>query len=143
MGIILAPIALVLFILVFIVETFFSLFFETKNRKWFQLISKRMYEKAKLIDIFGNYLFPEFWTFCFSKKDKGYKFGRLGETISSVLGKKRLDNSLSIGGFIIYYVLYGFDFTSWKYGGHCIRYIMSEEQIKLTKFSHGGGCGCN
>lgn len=113
MGIILAPISLLLFIVVFIIETVFSLFFETKNRKWFQLISKRMYEKAKLIDIFGNYLFPEFWNFVFSKKKK--------------------DKSLTYFGLFIYYSLYLIDFPSWKYKGHCIRYIMTEEQIKNFK----------
>ena len=133
MGIILAPIALILFVLVFLVETVFSLFFETKNRKWFQLISKRMYEKAKLIDIFGNYLFPEFWTWMFSKKGVGYKFGILGETISSVLGKKKLDGSLSIIGYLMYYILFAIDIQSWKHKGHCIRYIMSENEINKFK----------
>jgi hypothetical protein len=133
MGIILAPIALILFILVFIIETFFSLFFETKKRKWFTLISSRLYRKAKLIDIFGNYLFPEFWNFIFSKKGDNYSYGRLGETLSSATGKKKLENSLTKTGLILYYILYIIDFPSWKYGGHCIRYIMSEEQIKNFK----------
>ena len=68
MGIILAPIALILFVLVFILETIFSFFFRTKKRKWYKVVSEKMYRKAKLIDIFGNYLFPEFWNFVFSKK---------------------------------------------------------------------------
>ena len=129
MGIILAPISLFLFCLVFIIESIFSMFYQTKGRKWFRLFSLKMYIKAKLIDIFGNYLFPEFWEFIFSKNGDFYRFGRLGETISSVLGKKKLENSLSIGGLIIYYILYGIDIPSWKYKGHCIRYIMNEEQI--------------
>ena len=133
MGIILAPISLILFILVFIVETFFSLFFETKKRKWFTLVSARLYKKAKLVDIFGNYLFPEFWNFIFSKKGNNYKFGRLGETISSVFSKKKKDKSLTYFGLFIYYSLYLIDLPSWKYGGHCIRYIMTEEQIKNFK----------
>lgn len=95
-----------------------------------------MFEKAKLVDIFGNYIFPEFWQFIFSKKNKGYRFGKLGETISSVLGKKYLDNSLSIIGLIIYYVLYIIDIGSWKYNGHCIRWIMTEEQIKNFKYEY-------
>lgn len=133
MGIILAPIALMLFVLVFIVETFFSLFFETKKRKWFTLISARLYRKAKLIDIFGNFLFPEFWNFIFSKKGDNYKYGVLGETLSSATGKKKIENSLTKTGLILYYILYIIDFPSWKYGGHCIRHIMSEEQIKNFK----------
>ena len=133
MGIILAIIALVLFVIVFVVEAFFSMFYRTKKRKWFQLISERMHKKALLIDIFGNYLFPEFWNWMFSKKGNNYKFGKLGETISSCLGKKRLEKSLSIGGFIIYYILFVFDVSVWKEKGHCIYYIMTEEQIKNFK----------
>jgi hypothetical protein len=133
MGIILAPLSLILFFIVFIIESIFSMFFETRKRKWFTLISARLYRKAKLVDIFGNYLFPEFWAWLFSKKDKGYNFGRLGETISSATGKKKEDNSLNKIGLTLYYILYIIDFPSWKYGGHCKRYIMSEEQIKNFK----------
>ena len=130
MTIILAIISLILFIVVFVLDLVFSLFFEVKNRKWYELVSDRMYQKAKLIDIFGNYLFPNFWMFVFSKKKKGYRFGKLGETISSCLGKKSLDNSLSSFGWVLYYILYVIDMPSWKYKGHCRRYIMTEDEIK-------------
>lgn len=133
MGIILAFISLILFVIIFFCYFLFSLFFEISKRKWFNLISKRLYNKAKLIDIFGNYLFPELWTWLFSIKNKGYKFGILGETLSSVLGKKKIDNSLNIFGLLIYYILYVIDFDSWKYGGHCIRWRMSEKEIKKFK----------
>lgn len=133
MGILLAPLALILFIIVFIIETIFSLFFQTKNRKWFKIVSVRLHRKAKLIDIFGNYLFPEFWNFIFSKNGVNYKYGRWAETISSVTGKKRLEKSLSFTGLVLYYILYLIDFTSWKHGGHCIRWIQSEEEIKNFK----------
>ena len=131
MGIILAPISLILFFIVFIVESIFSMFFETRKRKWFKVFSSRMYKKAKLVDIFGNYLFPEFWNWLFSKG--GYNYGRLGETISSCTGKKYLENTLSIWGLILYYVLYIIDVPSWKFGGHCIRWIQTEEEIKKFK----------
>ena len=133
MGIILALIALILFVIVFIIETIFSFFFRTKKRKWYKIVSAKMYRKAKLIDIFGNYLFPEFWNFVFSKKGSNYKYGRLGETISSATGKKKLENSLTKTGLILYYILYVIDFPSWKYGGHCKRWIQTEEQIKNFK----------
>ena len=133
MGIILAPISLILFFIIFIIDSIFSFFFETRDRKWFKIVSERMYRKAKLVDIFGNYLFPEFWTWLFSKKDKGYNFGVLGETISSATGRKKEDKSLNYIGLTLYYILYAIDFPSWKYGGHCKRYIMSEEQIKNFK----------
>ena len=133
MGIILALIALILFVIVFIIETIFSFFFRTKKRKWYKIVSAKMYRKAKLIDIFGNYLFPEFWNFVFSKKGKNYSYGRLGETLSSCTGKKKLENSLTKTGLILYYILYVIDFPSWKYGGHCKRWIQTEEQIKNFK----------
>lgn len=133
MGILLAFISLILFVIIFFCYFLFSLFFETSKRKWFNLISNRLYNKAKLIDIFANYLFPELWTFLFSIKNKDYKFGILGETLSSVLGKKKIDNSLNIFGLLIYYILYVIDFDSWKYGGHCVRWQMSEKEIKKFK----------
>lgn len=134
MGILLAPISLILFCIIFFIETIFSFFFKTKNRKWFSLVSDRMYKKAKLIDIFGNYLFPEFWEWFFSnKKEPLHRFGRLGETISSVLGKKYLDKNLNFFGFLIYYILYIIDIPSWKYNGHCIRWIMSDDEIDNFK----------
>lgn len=92
-----------------------------------------MYKKAKYIDIFGNFLFPEFWNFTLSDDGDNYKFGKLGETISSVLGKKKLEESLSFIGLCLYYILYIIDVKSWKYGGHCIRYIMNEQQINNFK----------
>lgn len=133
MGIILAPISLILFILVFIVETVFSFFFRTKKRKWYRIVSAKMYRKAKLIDIFGNYIFPEFWQFLFSKRGENYSYGKLGETISSVFSKKRKDKSLTYFGLFIYYFLYLIDIPSWKYGGHCHRFEMDENEIKNFK----------
>lgn len=62
-----------------------------------------------------------------------FKYGVLGETLSSATGKKKIEKSLTKTGLILYYILYIIDFPSWKYGGHCIRYIMSEEQIKNFK----------
>lgn len=130
MTIILAIISLLLFVVVFTLDLVFSLFFEVRNRKWYELVSERMYRKAKLVDIFGNYMFPDFWSFLFSKRNKGYRFGRLGETISSCIGKKSSDGSLSIVGWVLYYILYAVDIPSWKYKGHCRRYIMTDLEIE-------------
>lgn len=130
MGIILAPIALFLLILVYILNIIFSMFFNIKHKKWFKLYSSRMYRKAKLIDIFANYIFPDLWNWMYSIKGNNYKFGILGETLSSVLGKKKEEKSLSFIGIIFYYILYIIDFDSWKYGGHCKRWIMTEQEIK-------------
>jgi len=133
MVIILAPIALFLLILVYILHFIFSMFFDIKHKKWFKLYSSRMYKKAKLIDIFSNYIFPDLWNWMYSIKGNNYKFGKLGETLSSVLGKKKLEKSLSLTGLLFYSILYIIDFDSWKLCGHCIRWIMTEEQINNIK----------
>lgn len=127
MGIILAILALFLLIVIFILETIFSIFYRTKKRHWYQLVSDRMYRKAKLIDVFANYLFPDFWNWLFGKD--GYKFGRIGETLSSVLGKKKIENTLNWFGLFFYYFLYAVDYKSWKLKGHCIRWRMTEIEI--------------
>jgi hypothetical protein len=129
MGVILALLSLLIFFFVFIFDLLFLSVFKVKRRRWLSLYSKRAFRKAILIDVFGNYLFPEFWTFCFSKKNMGYTFGILGETISSVLGKKKLDDSLSIIGLSLYYILFLIDFKVWTKGGHCIYYIMTDDEI--------------
>lgn len=92
-----------------------------------------MYFKSKDIDIFGNYLFENFWNWLLSKKGENYKYGILGETISSVTGKKAIEKTLTIVGWILYYILYVVDIPSWKYGGHCYRWRMTVEQINEFK----------
>lgn len=123
----LSIIAMVLFLVLFVVNFFFSLVYDVKDRKWFRLTTKRNKRKAVLIDVFGNYIFSDFWNFAFSKS--GYKFGVFGETLSSCFGKKRLEKSLTIFGLIISYIIDFIDFGKWYKGGHCIASIMTEEQI--------------
>lgn len=118
---------MVLFLVLFVVNFFFSLVYDVKDRKWFKLTTKRNKRKAVLIDVFGNYIFSDFWNFAFSKS--GYKFGVFGETLSSCFGKKRLEKSLTIFGLIISYIIDFIDFGNWYKGGHCIASIMTEEQI--------------
>lgn len=123
----LSILAMVLFLVLFVVNFFFSLVYDVKDRKWFKLTTKRNKRKAVLIDVFGNYIFSDFWNFAFSKS--GYKFGVFGETLSSCFGKKRLEKSLTIFGLIISYIIDFIDFGNWYKGGHCIASIMTEEQI--------------
>lgn len=51
----------------------------------------------------------------------GYEFGRVGETISSVLGKNMLMGTLSIVGQILAYTL------DWLDDNHCINSIIDFE----------------
>ena len=89
MGFILSIIALSLFVLVYLLDELTVLVINVKGKKWFKTTAKRKFTKAFKVDVFANYLFPDFWNFAFSKG--GYKFGVFGETLSSCFGKKRLE----------------------------------------------------
>lgn len=127
MGFILSTIALGFFILVYIIEGIVSLFIDVKHTKWFKTTSKRKFNKAFKVDVFGNWLFKDFWNITLSKG--GYEFGVFGETLSSVFGKKRREGSLNILGYGISIIIDIIDFTKWKKGGHCKASIMTEEKI--------------
>jgi hypothetical protein len=129
MGYILAYIAIGLFTLVYIIDGFIILLCNVKGRKWYKITSQRSRTKAFKTDVIANWLFPDTWTFLFSWKG-GYKFGKFGESLSSCLGKKKIDKTLSWIGLFFYCVLYCCDWTAWGKGGHCFVSIMSEEEIK-------------
>lgn len=103
------------------------LFTGIKGRKWYQLIDGKAFQKALNIDVFGNYQFEEFWNLTMS--NGGYKFGVFGETLSSVLGKKQIERSLSWLGWFILIVVNTIDFSKWFKRGHCIASIQTEIQI--------------
>lgn len=128
MGFILSYIAIILFTIVYLLDSVIIMIFNVANIKWFKGVSKLKYTKAFAIDVFANYLFPTTWTFLFSWKG-GYKFGRFGETLSSVLGRKKIEKSLSWFGLVVYYILYAIDVPRWKLGGHCYWAIMHDYQI--------------
>lgn len=128
MGFILSYIALLLFVVIYVFDGVIELFIDVRGRKWYKTVSKRKYTKAFAIDVFGNYLFKATWTFLFSW-NQGYSFGKWGETISSCLGRKKLEHTLSWIGLFFYYLLFIVDYTKWDNGGHCVASIMSEEEI--------------
>jgi hypothetical protein len=103
------------------------LFTNVKGRKWYQLIDQRAFTLAYNIDVFGNYQYARFWELIFSKG--GYSFGRFGETISSALGKKQLEKSLSMGGWVIVVILFIIDVPKWFQRGHCIASIQTDAEI--------------
>lgn len=127
MGFILATLALLLFAVVYLLSGIGDLFIDIKDRKWFKTASKRKFNKAFKVDVFGNWLFKDFWNVILSKG--GYEFGRFGETLSSVFGKKRMEGSLNILGYVISIIIDIIDFTKWKKGGHCKASIMTEDKI--------------
>ncbi|MRX70256.1 hypothetical protein SAMN06265349_101742 [Flavobacterium resistens] len=128
MGFLLSIIALILFVIIYILDELTSLFINVRKRKWFKVISKRKFTKAFKIDVFANYLFSDFWTLIFSTG--GYAFGRFGETLSSCIGKKKIEKTLSWSGLLLYYILYAIDFSQWKNKGHCIASIMLDREIE-------------
>ena len=90
-------------------------------------LTERKFTKAFRVDVLGNWLFADLWNLIFSKG--GYQFGRFGETISSCLGRKFQEKSLTRHGRFWYCLLYAVDFTKWKKQGHCISNIQTEAEI--------------
>lgn len=87
-------------------------------REW----GKYNYNSAFNLDIYAQYNFRSLWNLIFSKG--GFKFGtNKEETISSVLGFKKLEKSLRWFGLVWYYFLYAVDVTKWGEGGHCANAI--------------------
>lgn len=128
MGFVLSIIALLLFVFVYVLDEITVLVIDVKNRKWFKTTAERKFKKAFKVDVFANNLFPTFWNSCLSKG--GYQFGRFGETLSSVFGKKRAEKSLNWLGWTVSILIDAIDFTKWKQGGHCAASIMTDEAIE-------------
>ena len=59
---------------------------------------------ALSIDIWANFEFRTLWNTKL-RIDGGYEFGRIGETISSALGKNQRDKTLTIYGKILVAIL--------------------------------------
>lgn len=128
-GFILSIIALILFVFLYVLEDIIMFFVKVKNRKWYKLSEQRKFIKARKTDIIGNFLFADLFNAILSKG--GYQFGRFGETLSSVFGKKRKEKSLNWLGCAISIIIDCIDFTKWKKGGHCFWAIMSEKEIEV------------
>lgn len=71
-------------------------------------IDRYLWEEAFEIDVFANRSFRTLWNLTLRTKE-GYEFGREGETISSALGKNKRDETLSIAGKILDFILDLFD----------------------------------
>ncbi len=131
MGFILNIIALALYVAVYIVDYFITFFKYKGQRGYFKKVSKNHFQKAFNLDVFANIQYKDTWAVVFGRK--GYQFGRFGETLSSVFGKKRADKSLTCFGFFVTIVLDILWVTDWIKGGHCKASVMSEERINAIK----------
>ena len=96
-GFILLIIAVVLIIPI----TLFNMFFVWKK---YGSIDGYFRNTALNIDIWANSEFRAFWNGAMRKKN-GYEFGKVGETISSALGKNERDKTLSNTGKLLVKIL--------------------------------------
>jgi hypothetical protein len=72
---------------------------------FFVVFDKGYFKSTALsIDIFANREFRASWN-KFLRKSNGYSFGKLNETISSVLGKNQRDGTLTKTGIILCWIL--------------------------------------
>jgi len=93
-----------------------------KKNGFLKLINDYQFNSARDTDIFLHYNLRALWrvVLCTSKKDKGYRFGvDKTETLSSALGHKGEEHTISWVGWFLYYFLYALDYTKWFKGGHC------------------------
>jgi len=81
-----------------------------------RMITVWFWRTARAIDVFANVNGAEFFDAIFIR-DGGYKFGNPKETISSVIGKNQVNNTLSIAGKILRWMLDKID------KDHCINSI--------------------
>ena len=90
-------------------------------------ISEKQLKIATLIDMLGNVLCAELFNDILITAGATYFFGRLGETISEVLGYNMNSGTLTNLGFGLVMVLDFFD------PGHCQKCIKSPVTYTLTK----------
>lgn len=96
-----------------------------KTQGFIKSFNSYNYNDALETDVFLHYNLRTLWNAILSKG--GTPFGFLTEdhsdeleTLSSRIGLKSYEKkSLTHGGWVLYYILYGIDWKSWKNGGHC------------------------
>jgi hypothetical protein len=84
------------------------------------------YGTARAIDILGNVISANMFNDILIKSN-GYRFGRRGETLSSVIGKNHIDNTLTWTGSVIRKTLDSIDTN------HTLKSILSDEEINRRK----------
>jgi hypothetical protein len=117
MGFILYLISIVLYVVLTPVNVVAVCIKYAKKNGLRNTINDYFLQTAIDIDKFGNHNFRTLLNYTLIKKD-GYPFGRLDETISSVLGKNYILNKLSRTGKVIVNILNGLE------PNHCIDAII-------------------
>lgn len=116
MGILLYIVAVILFVPLTIIN--FVCVLVKYGLKW-STINGFFYETAVDIDRFANRNFRTLWNGTLKTSD-GYKFGNINETISSALGKNKVNGTLTLAGRGLCYILCLID------NNHCIKSINNE-----------------
>ena len=98
-----------------------SIWVYRKDYQFWKVINNYFTSGAIDRDRFGNHNYRTGLNFWFSKSNSG--FGDKSETISSALGRRRLENDLALSGWFWYGFLYGVDYKNWNNGGHCVASI--------------------
>lgn len=128
MGFVLSLLAYLLFGIVAVINFPIVLITHAKKHGFFKVVNKYWFTNALELDKYGNHNYRTTWNVLFSSG--GYRFGVRNETISSALGKKQVQKSLTVGGWIMVYMLWAIDIKYWKRGGHCYNSIMPENEIR-------------
>lgn len=102
MNLILALLAIIIFIILEPISFFYVLFF--KEKFTWKRLSGYWRTFAIAVDRFGNYQYRSLWN-RFLRTDSGYEFGDFRETISSALGKNQRYETLTKLGNLLANIL--------------------------------------
>lgn len=103
MGFLLAIIARILFVLIWILNPIFVFIKNIHKRAFWEVQNKHWFTDALELDIYGNYACRTTWNIILQRN--GYGFGNKGETISSALGKNQRDKTLTGFGKVLCWIL--------------------------------------
>jgi 8-oxo-dGTP diphosphatase len=113
MGVILYIISLLISVILLPIGLVYTIFISIYKRRFFAegipTINLKFKKLATAVDIYGNVACSELFNDVLIKKDSIDKFGNYGETISSVIGKNKLTNTLTKTGVLLDKILDFFD----------------------------------
>ena len=104
MGFLLFIIASILYLPLTIINVIVVIIKHIKSYRFLSVIDGYFLQSATDIDRFGNSNFRTLWNLILKKKE-GYPFGKIQETISSVLGKNQRDGTLTKAGRVLAWIL--------------------------------------
>lgn len=113
MGVLLYIVSLIISIILLPLGFVYMIFKMIYKQRFFQeglpAINQKFLKLATAVDIYGNVACSELFNDTLIKKESIDRFGNYGETISSVIGKNKIKNTLTKTGKILDYILDFFD----------------------------------